>query len=84
MPQHKSAVKRVHTNLRDQRRNSAVKSELKTLLKKAYQSPTDKEVTRIAASKLDRAVRKGIIPKAVANRRKSRIARAGNRAKPAS
>ena len=33
MPRHKSAEKRVHTNLRDQRRNLTVKSELKTLLK---------------------------------------------------
>ncbi len=84
MPQHKSAEKRVHTNLRDQQRNTAVKSELKNLLKKTSQEPTDKEVARLAVSKLDRAVRKGVIAKAVANRRKSRIALAANRTRKAS
>ena len=84
MPQHKSAKKRVHTNLRDQQRNTTVKSELKHLLKKTNQEPTDKEFARLTVSKLDRAVRKGVIAKAVANRRKSRIALAANRTRKAS
>ena len=84
MPQHKSAKKRVITNLRDQKRNTAVRSELKTNLKKAYQTPEDKELIRGTVSKLDRAVRKGVIAKGVANRRKSRIAKMVNRTKKAS
>ena len=84
MPQHKSAEKRVITNLRDQKRNITVKSELKTHLKKAYQTPDNKELIRATVSKLDRAVRKGVIAKAVANRRKSRIAKLVNRTKKAS
>ena len=84
MPQHKSAKKRVRTNLRDQTRNAAVESELKTLLKKVRQEPTNKELIRVAVSKLDRAVRKGVIHKTVANRRKSRLALQATRATKAS
>jgi len=84
MPHHKSAVKRMKTAKRSRTRNIAVKSEIKTSLKKAQESPQDKEVIRMTVSKLDRAVRKGVIPKAVANRRKSRLARMVNRAAKAS
>jgi small subunit ribosomal protein S20 len=80
MPHHKSAVKRIRTNRRDQVRNAAVKSGLKTLLKKIRQEPSNKEVMRETVSQLDRAVRKGILAKAVANRRKSRLALMANRA----
>jgi small subunit ribosomal protein S20 len=79
MPHHKSAAKRVRTNLRDQTRNTAVKSELKTILKKSLQSPENEELIREASATLDRAARKGVIPKAVANRRKSRLALSRNR-----
>jgi small subunit ribosomal protein S20 len=84
MPQHKSAEKRVRTNLRDQSRNTAVESELKTLLKRIKQEPTNKELMRSVVSKLDRAVRKGVIHKAVADRRKSRLALQAARATKAS
>ena len=84
MPRHKSAEKRVSTNLRDQKKNLAVKSELKTLLKLAKQEPGNKEVMANMVSKLDRAVKKGVIHKAVANRRKSRLARLANRSAKAS
>lgn len=84
MPQHKSAKKRVRTNLRDEERNTAVKSELKTLLKKAHQEPTNESLMRTVVAKLDRAVRKGVIHKTVANRRKSRLAQQANRTTKAS
>jgi small subunit ribosomal protein S20 len=84
MPRHKSAEKRMHTNLRDEKRNLAVKSELKTLLKKARQEPGNVALMRSVAAKLDRAVRKGVLPKTVANRRKSRLALAVNRTQKAS
>jgi small subunit ribosomal protein S20 len=70
----------MRTTKRDRLRNVSVKSELKTLIKKAQDQPSNKEVTRMTVSRLDRAVRKGVIPKAVANRRKSRLALAANRA----
>lgn len=79
MPHHKSAVKRVRTNKRDQNRNTAIKSQLKTMLKNVSQELDNKKVVSETVSSLDRAVRKGVIPKAVANRRKSRLARAANR-----
>jgi len=81
MPHHKSAVKRMRTAKKAQIRNASVKSEIKTYLKKMQETPTNTEVARETVSKLDRAVRKGIIPKAVANRRKSRLAKAINRSK---
>ena len=79
MPHHKSAVKRIRTAKRDRIRNTSIKSEIKSLLKKAQETPADKEVARLMVSKLDRAVRKGVIPKSVANRRKSRLALMINR-----
>jgi small subunit ribosomal protein S20 len=84
MPRHKSAEKRVNTSLRDQKRNLAVKSELKTLLKKAKEEPANASLMRSVAAKLDRAVKKGVLHKTVANRRKSRLARMVNRTAKAS
>jgi small subunit ribosomal protein S20 len=80
MPHHKSAVKRMRTTKRDRTRNISVKTELKSALKKSAEKPADKEVMRSTSSLLDRAVRKGVLPKAAANRRKSRLAKAANRA----
>jgi small subunit ribosomal protein S20 len=80
MPHHKSAVKRMRTTKRDNTRNTAVRSELKTLLKKMIDKPADKELMKMTVSELDRAVKKGVVKKAVANRRKSRLAKAANRA----
>jgi small subunit ribosomal protein S20 len=79
MPHHKSAVKRMRTSKRDRTKNIAVRSELKTLLKKMSEKPADKDVMRMTVSELDRAVKKGVLKKAVANRRKSRLALAANR-----
>jgi small subunit ribosomal protein S20 len=80
MPHHKSAVKRMRTTKRDRSRNISVKTGLKSALKKVAETPADKEVVRSTVSLLDRAVRKGVLPKAAANRRKSRLAKAMNRA----
>jgi len=80
MPHHKSAVKRMRTAKRDRIKNTSIKSEIKSMLKRVQETPTDKEVARLTVSKIDRAVRKGVIPKAVANRRKSRLALMINRA----
>ncbi|HEU4764836.1 MAG TPA: 30S ribosomal protein S20 [Candidatus Eisenbacteria bacterium] len=42
--------------------------------------PANTDVMKATVSELDRAVKKGVIKKAVANRRKSRLAKAANRA----
>ena len=80
MPHHKSAVKRMRTTKRDRTRNIAVKTGLKSALKRASEAPADKDVARSTVSLIDRAVRKGVLAKAAANRRKSRLAKAANRA----
>ncbi|MGH7682443.1 MAG: 30S ribosomal protein S20 [Candidatus Eiseniibacteriota bacterium] len=84
MPHHKSAVKRLRTAKKSNARNTSVKTEIKTLLKKVAEEPKNKEVARLTVSKIDRAVRKGVIPKSVANRRKSRLALMINRTTKAS
>jgi small subunit ribosomal protein S20 len=79
MPHHKSAEKRLKTTERDRVRNMAVKSELRKELKKARGSEkTPEQVGGIYAS-LDRAARKGVIPKQRASRLKSRIALAAKK-----
>lgn len=85
MPQHKSNEKRMRTSKKENARNRAVKSTLKTVTKKVTTvAPADAEAAyREAASELDRAAKKGIIPRRRADRKKSRLARAVNRAKAA-
>ena len=79
MPHHKSAVKRMRTTKRDRTKNINVRSELKSLLKQTVEEPKNKELMRDTVSSLDRAVKKGVLKKAVANRRKSRLALLANR-----
>jgi small subunit ribosomal protein S20 len=74
MPHHKSAVKRLKTNEKSRQRNSAVKSNLRKQLKRQRQDSAESGVSGIY-SELDTAVRKGVIPKARADRLKSRTAR---------
>ena len=79
MPHHKSAVKRMRTTKRDRAKNINVRSELKSMLKRTVEEPKNKELMRDTVSSLDRAVKKGVLKKAVANRRKSRLALLANR-----
>lgn len=76
----KSQKKRVLTNEKARLRNQAVKSELKTLVRKTRESITagdleaaDKNL-RLATRKLDVAVSKGVIHKNQAANRKSKLA----------
>lgn len=80
MPHHKSAVKRMRTTKRDRTKNINVRTELKSNLKKSAEEPKNIDLMRETVSLLDRAVKKGVVKKAVANRRKSRLALAANRA----
>ena len=63
----KSQIKRIRTNEKRRIRNQAVKSELKTLVRKTREAVEagDKEAAlealRIASRKLDKAVSKGVI-----------------------
>ena len=81
----KSAKKRVLTAQRNEERNVAFKSSIKTAVKKALALATseDKEALNAALSKVyqlcDKAVSKGILHKNTAARKKSRLTVAINK-----
>jgi small subunit ribosomal protein S20 len=76
----KSQKKRVLTNEKSRQRNQAVKSDIKTAIKKVHSAVEagDKDAAvianREASRKLDKAVSKGVIHKNQAANRKSGIA----------
>lgn len=76
----KSQKKRILTNEKRRQRNQAVKSELKTYVRKTREAAAagDEELAqanlRAAARKLDKAVSKGVIHKNQAAQRKSKLA----------
>jgi small subunit ribosomal protein S20 len=75
----KSQIKRIKQNEKRHQRNKAVKSELKTLVRKVREAAEagDKDTalvaSRVAARKLDKAASKGVIHKNQAANRKSAI-----------
>ena len=77
----KSAIKRNKTNEKARLRNRAVKSELKTYVRKVREAVAagDKDAAsaaqRAAARKLDKAASKGVIHKNQAANRKSALAK---------
>lgn len=85
MPNIKSAKKRVKLIKKQTLRNKAVKSNLKTVLKKAdnaiLESADNKEAMfRLAIKKIDQAASKGILHKNCASRKKSKLALRYNKA----
>lgn len=79
MPNIKSQVKRVKTNAKQTQRNKAVKSNLKTELKKAEAAiaggDDKQQVVDKAYSVIDKAAKKGVIKKNTAARKKASIAK---------
>ena len=81
----KSQIKRNRQNEERRLRNKAVKSELKTLIRKfrtaAEAGNADEAVAahRVAARKLDKAVSKGVIHKNQAANKKSALAVVANK-----
>lgn len=80
MPNIKSAKKRVQVIKTKTLRNKAVKSNLKTVLKKADAAvagnTADKEAAvRLAIKKVDQACAKGLLHKNTASRKKAQLAR---------
>jgi small subunit ribosomal protein S20 len=77
----KSQIKRIKQNEKARQRNKAVKSELRTYVRKfreAAEAGNVDEATdamRVASRKLDKAVSKGVIHKNQAANRKSAIAK---------
>ena len=79
MPNIKSAKKRVNVNAAKAENNKALKSELKTILKKVdvavEANAADKaEVIKYATKKVDQAAAKGLMHKKNASRKKSQLA----------
>ncbi|MCO7272315.1 MULTISPECIES: 30S ribosomal protein S20 [Cellulosimicrobium] len=80
----KSQIKRIRTNEKARLRNKAVKSELKTYVRRVREAVAagDKEAAstalQAASRKLDKAVSKGVIHANQAANRKSAIAKAVN------
>ena len=76
----KSQIKRIKTNEKARQRNKAVKSELKTAIRRtreaiaAGDAEKATEAARLAAKKLDKAVSKGVIHKNQAANKKSALA----------
>jgi len=77
----KSQIKRIKQNEKARQRNKAVKSELRTYVRKFREAADAGDVEeatvalRLASRKLDKAVSKGVIHKNQAANRKSAIAR---------
>jgi small subunit ribosomal protein S20 len=85
VPQHKSSEKRIRQTKKRNPYNRAVRSVLKTSTKKFHAAEGEdlEQAFRDAVSELDRAAKKGVIPKPRADRKKSRLALAMNRKKAA-
>lgn len=81
----KSQMKRIRTNEKRRVRNQAVKSELKTYVRKTREAVEagDKEAAekalQVASRKLDKAVSKGVIHRNQAANRKSKLAKQVNK-----
>lgn len=85
MPNIKSAKKRVQVIATKTARNKTVRSDLRTAIKKAEfamaESTADKDAAvKLAVRKIDKAVRKGIMHKNAAARKKSQLVRKMNAA----
>jgi len=85
LPQHKSCEKRIRQDKKRNPYNRAVKSSVKTAAKKfqAAEGTDADEAYKAVASELDRAAKKGVIPRQRADRRKSRLAKQLNKKKAA-
>ena len=80
MAHSKSSKKRVFIGERNAERNQAIKSRVKTFVKKVLSAVEDKNIDeaklalQVAYKELDKAVTKGVLKKNTASRKKSRLA----------
>lgn len=81
-----SAKKAVRTHAKRTERNKSVRTSMKTAIKKVVSAEpaTAQEALRKAVKALDHAASKGVIHKNKASRKKSRLAKAVNKATAAS
>lgn len=80
MAHSKSSKKRIFIGERNAQRNQAIKSRVKTFVKKVLSAVEDKNIDeaklalQVAYKELDKAVTKGVLKKNTASRKKSRLA----------
>ena len=79
MPIIKSAVKRMRQTAKRRERNVGIKKDIKTAVKAFVATPSAETLSK-AQSELDKAVKKGLIKKNTASRRKSALAVAAKKA----
>lgn len=74
MPLIKSAVKRMKQTAKRRQRNIGIKRDIKSATKEFMANPSTATLSK-AQSELDTAVKKGLLKKATASRRKSALAK---------
>lgn len=79
MPIIKSAVKRMRQTAKRRERNVGIKKDIKGAVKAFVAEPSVKSLSK-AQSELDKAVKKGLIKKNTAARRKASLAAAAKKA----
>jgi small subunit ribosomal protein S20 len=82
MPEHKSCEKRLRSDARKRQQNRYVKKTISTMVKKIKTAGSKEEMEKMlpnAYSILDKAVKKGVIHKNNAARRKSRLSKFVNK-----
>ena len=79
MPIIKSAVKRMRQTAKRRERNVGIKKDIKGAVKAFVAEPSAKNLSK-AQSELDKAVKKGLIKKNTAARRKASLAAAAKKA----
>ena len=81
MANRRNAIKKIRSDEQKRLRNKSVKSELRTLARKFIALCLEKDKAkakdhcRLLFSKLDKAVKKGVVREGAANRTKSRISK---------
>ena len=79
MPIIKSAVKRMRQTAKRRERNVGIKKDIKGAVKAFVAEPSAKNLSK-AQSELDKAIKKGLIKKNTAARRKASLAAAAKKA----
>ena len=79
MPIIKSAVKRMRQTAKRRERNVGIKKDIKGAVKAFVAEPSAKNLSKVQ-SELDKAVKKGLIKKNTAARRKASLAAAAKKA----
>lgn len=78
MPNIKSAIKRLKTTIKKTKSNTPIKRVMKSSVKKVEKNKNPKDL-KDAIKKIDKALKKGVIKKNTAARKKARISKIVNK-----